>query len=358
MENEVLNCFYNVVVPGASSGVVDTVEGVCYISFSTKIPSINKSYIYESDKYYAPTLYIKNKEEFDKYLVLYYEKAKEYYKRYNYNMDIILSMLFVDASSEDFLDPVSYLKKKIGFLEDKTIPDSYEVLGYSDIFNGEIVMRISKSSIFDDGPHNIIFELHSSSGSYVFPTISYGIYNGKAYIYSIQKVHTNLSETIYQKKVKRTLYKIGEGFDSKKDNYDIYDYGNLKDVSASFVVCACLFLSLLNKNNINDIILPSIRIVRWNNKEIVYDLKSKSEEDRIKYDSIHQMDQSNITEKFLRTFMRLCYHFDGLDVISYPFENDSCMHIHNSGNLECNNSLLGEVYGIISELGVEKNASK
>ena len=58
--------------------------------------------------------------------------------------------------------------------------------------------------------------------------------------------------------------------------------------------------------------------------------------------------QYNITNKLVRTFLRLGCHFNNIDVLSFPFEADSCLHIGiNQNLLQCNNSLLYETYMLI-----------
>ena len=73
---------------------------------------------------------------------------------------------------------------------------------------------------------------------------------------------------------------IFENFDTKNDTFENYGEGNLKDVSASFVVASNIVLGLLASKGITDIVIPSILIERWNAKETGIIVKSKKEENK------------------------------------------------------------------------------
>ena len=156
----------------------------------------------------------------------------------------------------------------------------------------------------------------------------------------------------------RKLFKIGENFDTKNDTYENYKEGNLKDVSASFVVASNIALGLLSSKGINDIVVPSILIERWNAKEKNIIVRSGREENKEEYIETnkdeHNEIQRNLTEKLLRTFLRIISHNNTFEVMSYPFDIDSSLHIRTSPELDCNNSLLNETFLI----GEKANSKK
>lgn len=60
--------------------------------------------------------------------------------------------------------------------------------------------------------------------------------------------------------------------------------------------------------------------------------------------------QYNLTNKLVRTFLRLGCHYNNIDVLSFPYEVDSCLHIGiNDNKVMCNNYLLYEIYKLIEE---------
>lgn len=58
--------------------------------------------------------------------------------------------------------------------------------------------------------------------------------------------------------------------------------------------------------------------------------------------------QNNITNKFIRTFERVNYHLDNMDVVAYPLELDNSMHIklHDANSREDN--LVNKIYNAVS----------
>ena len=59
--------------------------------------------------------------------------------------------------------------------------------------------------------------------------------------------------------------------------------------------------------------------------------------------------QSNLTEKLLRTVMRLGSHYEGFGVLSYPMEVDSFLHFDITDQETCNNILLKETNNLVKK---------
>ena len=60
--------------------------------------------------------------------------------------------------------------------------------------------------------------------------------------------------------------------------------------------------------------------------------------------------QQNLTEKFLRTFRRIIYHNNHIQIDSYPYELDSYLHLSYNNKLNnSNNSLLEETYNMANK---------
>ena len=168
------------------------------------------------------------------------------------------------------------------------------------------------------------------------PNISYGIYEGKCYIYAVHGSRGSLNSP-YEKKINRLLYKANSDLESTDDEE------NIKDVTLSHIFALTIFFKMLSDNNIKDVVVKNFYPVRANNKEIVIsnkinklksmelssdhpkyiDWKKTMEELSSEVDRI----QNNIINKYLRNFMRLEYHFSNINITSYPYELDNCMHI-------------------------------
>ncbi len=352
----ILDVFYNNIVKEATEGRINSFF-YYNIVFSTFLSEDNIKYDASivQDNLIVPTLYIKDKEKFNELLLSYVDNCIKFYDDSNFPEEIlsgemydddlriskektILALLFSNATIEDFNNPISFLQRRLSFFNN-TEQREYD-LGYSNLLECNLQVKICKDKINNETPYQFVVSCISENGEkYDLPKLKFGVCDNKAYIFAIQ--NDNNSKTTFSKKVKRNLYKVGEGFSNIYDNYDTYQQGNLNDITPSFLVVANIFVSYMNKLGINDLVVSSMLIERWNAKVISNDLKSKIGIKSYEEFSDEQIRiQSNLTEKFLRTFLRLVHHCDNLKIVSYPMEQDSNLHIFNDGNIKGNNSLL------------------
>ena len=107
------------------------------------------------------------------------------------------------------------------------------------------------------------------------------------------------------------------------------------------------------------IVVPNMLPVRWNSKmgvlERKYDLGKISDNEKIKEEDKILDIQKNLTQTFIRTFLRLTHHYEGMNVTSLPMELDSDLHISLSDNLEANNTLLEETSSLIKNEQVSRH---
>lgn len=374
-----INVFYDEIINEASTGRVD-----CFfmmnLLFSTYLKEENKTIEAKKDddgRYLIPTLVIKNKENFNKLLTEYLALAKtkydltKYYEALEFDdienpehiiNKLILTTLWANATYDDFNWSEEFLRKQILFLKDNTFSEYNEptIIGYSEMLGGYLEIENIPEPILNETPTSLKISLiePETNERYTFPLVRYGIKDDKCYIYAVQKNKKFDVDNNFKKKVNRRLFKIGENFDTKNDTYENYKEGNLKDVSASFVVASNIVLGLLSSKGINDIVVPSILIERWNAKEKNIVLRSKKEEKPKEYIETnkdeHNGIQSNLTEKLLRTFLRIVSHNNTFEVIAYPFDIDSSLHIRTCSELDCNNSLLNETFLIGEKVNSKK----
>lgn len=355
---DILDIFYNHIIKEAIYGRIDSFF-FYNIIFNTVIEEENIRY--EAKTNYKdliiPTLHIKDKKSFDKLLVIYVNKCLNFYDDSNFPTEVIsgeyydednkiskektiLALLFANAGIEDFANPVGYLQKRIDFLENNQQSKTY--LGYSNILDADIQIDISKDKLNNETPYQFIITLISNSQEkYELPRLKFGISDNKAYVLAIQ--NSNKIKTKFSQRINRKLYKVGEGFSKEIDNFDIYEEGNLSDVTPSFLVVANIFITYMSCLGINDLVISSILLARWNAKSIANQIKSKNDQNL--YNSYYQRQleiQANLTEKFLRTFLRLNYHCDNLTIVSYPNEQSFDLLMTNNGILHSNNNLLNE----------------
>lgn len=374
-----IRVFYDEIINEASTGRVD-----CFfmmnLLFSTYLKEENKTIEAKKDddgRYLIPTLVIKNKESFNKLLTEYLTLARtkydltKYYEALEFSdiknheqviNKLILTTLWANATYDDFSDSEEFLRKQISFLKDNTFSEYNEptIIGYSEMLGGYVEIENISEPILNETPNSLKISLvePETNEKYTFPLVRYGIKDGKCYIYAVQKNKKFDIDNSFKKKVNRRLFKIGENFDTKNDTYENYKEGNLKDVSASFVVASNIALGLLSSKGINDIVVPSILIERWNAKEKNIIVRSGREENKEEYIETnkdeHNEIQRNLTEKLLRTFLRIISHNNTFEVMSYPFDIDSSLHIRTSPELDCNNSLLNETFLIGEKVNSKK----
>ena len=279
----------------------------------------------------VPTLIIDNKREFDKLLCEYVIKALKYYDDRNFfnkkeRIKEILAHLLANATYDDFNKPINFLKKRIAFLDNAN--NYSENIGYSDILGCDLNLEIRKDTINNETPEEFVIECRNKDEKYLFPRVKFGIMGDTVYIYAIQ--NSREEKNNLAKQINRKLYKVGEGFtDSNNEE-------NYKDVTASFLVVLNMAINYFNSIGYNKFIIPSILIVRWNAKQIMNN-------------NMNEIIQYNITNKLIRTCLRLGVHYNNIDVMSLPYEVDSNLHLHinNMIDMKCNNKLLEETGNMV-----------
>lgn len=355
MNLDILDVFYNNVIYEASTGRVNCLF-MFNILFHTNIVEDNilVSQNNSINNLMIPTLIIKDKRKFNMVLTKYIECAKSFYdlsifeEEFLSNKDIIskdisiekvlMTLVWSNATVEDFENPISFLMRRIDYLNNKAL-DSYleeKNIGCSEILKSKITAKLKKESVYNETPYSLqikLIDINNEDNYYLLPNVRIGISNNKAYIYAIQNDKNNKITSSYQKSINRKLFKIGDNF----RNEVIHEDDNLKDVTSSFVVALNIVMGILNKLNIEEILVPSILISRWNGAIISENLRGINNREII---------QPNLTEKFLRTFRRLVYHFENIKISNYPFECDSYLHLSFAKcyNTLGNNDLLNETF--------------
>lgn len=327
------------------------------------------------DDLLIPTLYIKNKDEFDRLLLKYVDTALNFYCDSDYDEEVrnscffdnelgvsreklILILLWSNATYEDFCDPCSYLRKRIMFYDLNNYCDCDKKF-YSNELNANVDISLVKNKLENETPYSFRILLKSVDDKEVyfeFPRVYAGICDNKGYIYAIQNSRDRVINESYRKKFERIFYMVNSGFDVFNDNFINYGIGNMKDVTPSFLIAANMVVGIIRSIGIRDIIVPSILISRWNSKIIVIKNKEKrlienkvfdnerNDELRELYDK-YLLIQSNLTEKFLRIFRRIGYHHSCVSVSSVPMEvgSDLVLKIYDCVDV-CNNKILNETF--------------
>ncbi len=308
------------------------------------------------------TLVVKNEEKFFSKLEEYVScelakkrKCVRFVKEEEHNyIKFLMSYLMVNASTEDFVNPINYMDRYMAFLEDDTfnhLNDGLEI-ELEGVFDG-CKMRIKNSvqGIMMETPNKISISIVKESGDdefeYKLPDVSYGISTNKdgkreCYVYSLlnpkEKKELTEEELRFKKIINRLLYKVNNGVEVEDDEEEISD---ISKVSPSAVLSLVTFLTILKDKDITYIKGVPYLPIRYLSREIVSN--EYTSEDREKLLDRNEKIQRNVTDKFVRVFMRAAYHFEDSEVMMLPYEYDEFLHFKFGSSLNTNNSLLNDV---------------
>lgn len=375
----ILKIFYEDIIPAASKKGVIEIDGIRYnIHFNSIVG--NKEYINDDS---VPCLIIRNINDFNNSLIEYTKKEYEIinnpifynaldvmcgYKELD-KIKYILSTVFSNAREEDFKNPVDFLKLRTKFIENNQLLLQYnEFQKVTEIDNKDIEISFNLQLPSLETPYvfksRIKYLDEDEIKYYDLPNISYGIADNKIYIYAIQKKKSANKE---DKKINRFLYKINKGVE---DNQEYYDYKelesqgidsiypeNITDVTHNSVLSLTILLGILKKESITDIVIIDYLPLRYLSKKEsnitkMNLLKAIYSDDEIKeklefQESIQDRNQNNMTNKFIRTFNRVNYHLNNLDIISFPGEVDNSMHLRLNDNIVESDNIINTVYNTI-----------
>lgn len=368
----ILDLFYNEIAREASNGRVD-----CYMMFNVLFETkVNNRTLYKTSEsirknnaLFVPTLEIKNVDEFNTALINYYNKAKVFYKGKideDYDFDkTILTLLWNNATEDDFKNPVEYIRRYTAFLDKPLdLNDEYQNIGYSEVLDSDIEICIKEEPINEETPYGIYIRSTKDGLYYDFPIVRLGIYDNKAYIYAVQQDKVKKEETDinyeYQKKIHRKLFKVNEGFEKEEEIDNINNPENLTGISPSALVALSICFSQLESKGIKEVIVPTFLPVRYNAKEINFvvrrEILSKKGFDVEKVNdefhelfTKHERIQRNLSDKLLRNIRRVEYVFDNIELTGYPYEQDCNTHIALDSYSNCNNKLLREMYEMTTQ---------
>ena len=300
-----------------------------------------------------PCLTIKNLEDFTKLLEIYIKKSLEFYDLSSFDgnekekIKMIIASLFADATFDDFTDSIKFLNRRIAFFEnakEENLKSTF-ITSLNSTLNASIVKdKVVKGKIYNETPYSFQSTLRSDDGIFILPEVKFGIMDDTLYIYAIQ--NSPQEKTNYTKKINRALYKVNDGFTDEST-------ADLKDTTASFLIVSAILLSYMQTKNITKIKISSMLIERWNAKRIAISKKAKikklTNEESEELIKEQERIQANLTEKFIRTFLRLSQQYRNLEITAYPYEIDSYLSLETTGKLISDNPLLNDISFSITE---------
>ncbi len=288
------------------------------------------------------SLFLKEHPLFYAYDNVYFDGKKEFQEKY------MMTSIWSNATISDFENPLSFLDRRIGFLKDKTVEEEKFEADVSPIFQQDdvkLIYGVEAEHPNMETPYHFIARLENKENeSYMLPSISFGIHEGKCYIYAIQDKEDHKRKDTFYKKIKRNLYH------ANKDIEDDYYAEKITDVSPAQVCSLALFLGYMNRMEITNYEAVSYLPMRYQAKDLILLEKYKKMEallmnleEPIKTKMLDEMEeaflyaeklQENITNKFTRNFLRIQKHFEGIDITSYPGEVDFSLHFKTNKDLK------------------------
>lgn len=160
--------FYEVIKEACNGDVIiDNDPWPC--GFNTRIIRDGNEINYYNDANKS-MLFIKNEESFfellEEYVDLELQADRRYYKIYDdvlrNKMKAIITYLFVNASTEEFLNPEELIRRKIAFLNDDTfnyLDDGKDVLMDDFMFNSNVRLRRVVHGLVMETPYKISVSL-------------------------------------------------------------------------------------------------------------------------------------------------------------------------------------------------------
>lgn len=282
-----------------------------------------------------------------------------------------LTLVWVNATYEDLRNPVRFIQKYIDFNNNPLFEDEFTYASNIESLNdADIDVIIKREPANMETPYSFYAQINlfdnGKENNYYLPSICYGVSGDICYIYSIQNSGMFASNHGFEKKIKRLLYKMNENVSSHENEYfkeykrlekqgnnmeDEFYPENISDVSVSAILALTVFMDSLNDMNIKNIKVVPFLPIRYKNRKSEYEKKYQLKLKQLRVDEIKELKQnleekrlliqSNLTNKFIRDFMRLKHHFNGIGILSYPMEVDEYLSI-NINNMECHNNKLIE----------------
>ena len=266
----------------------------------------------------------------------------------------VLAQIWFNATEEDFRSPAIFIERQIAFMRDNTFNNLLEqrqTIG-GDFKGSRLLVDVVQQSGSNETPYMMNFTLEDLDGAKCqIPSVRYAIEQGEngektGYIFAIQtpkNAEPTEEDSRLSKKMNRYFYKINNGvLRSESPEYQEYrerrsdgeDMGgipypeNISDVTVSSVLSLSAALKMMADKGITHIRVPYFCPLRFQ----AHARLGQEEQYRI---------QDNTSNKFIRTFKRVAYHFPSVTI--GEVSTDGYTDIQINGALETENDVLKNV---------------
>lgn len=282
-----------------------------------------------------------------------------------------MSMLWFNATPDDFNNPIQFVKRYTNFLGDSTFDDLWDpkqINNIQSLRNCTIEITQKHQTEFQETPTAIWFKIKKDGVEKHLPRIAYGISDGIAYIYGIQGNNEKDSSPT-MKKINRSRYKLNqtenipEGYKDMVLEQEPYAYMSL-----------FMFLNLLKQKGITSVVMPAYLPERVKSKKdfikerissVLQDERMGVEERKQVLKELeeehkqYQKVQYNITNKFLDYASRMECDVPGVELYETPDQTNgnAIINISKMKIPQENNPIFNELAKKIEELFRTKDKS-
>lgn len=275
-----------------------------------------------------------------------------------------ISAIWLNATPDDFDNPIEFLKRYTNFLKDKTFNEFWggkQIDKVQTLSNSTLTIIKADQTEFQETPTAIRFKVQKGDVVKELPRIAYGISEGVAYIYGIQAPDRDESaeKTPEVKKINRSRYKLNDMNNIPVDYQESY----LRQEPYAYL-SLFTFLSMLKQAGINKVVMQAYLPERVASKEMFL-------EDRIEYELAHEAPgrkerlrelyarqgdykrvQYNITNKFLQYMSRMECDVPGIEITATPEQTNGSLvaDISKMNLTNYENIIFYEVYKKLEEL--------
>jgi len=291
-------------------------------------------------EYYRPNTVVKNvdllESKLEQYINAIQNSGKNFYKIDDeHTISTYFYYLIKTLTNSDSQDLLEYIDVFIGFLKDdnfSSLKDECKIgriaLGEEEHQKYDVLAKRTEEYYGSETPYTMRYALDRRGFKYTMPFVRYGIAGEEAYIYSIQRKGKVKFRYPRMREIHGSFNRVNSGV-----KYE-------RDITPAMLISATMFMGMLIGAGIKKVKVADFLTRRFGHYNgINSDFEEAS---RI---------QSNITNKFLRTYSRLVAQFNGIEITSYPNDIDSYLSIKLGDEISSSNPLLNEFF----QLGYESS---
>lgn len=325
-----------------------------------------------------PVMIVKDYKTFFELLRQVYEKDIElFFKRTGfsgfrvYEMRNCFEQIWLRATPEDFNKPEEFLRKQVEMIKNTTFSkfNNPTYLGKIKFFNNKnLAIKNADARTWDEAFKEMKVMIYDNQNGYNLPVIRYGIYekDGKK-ICQIGSIQNENPDEEKDKDIERKKYKINKGISDEE----------ILKVEPKNVFALFIFINLLHQEGITEIEVPSLYVLDYEYHEKRSEqLKRQFEEEwpsNVKMDDLEEYQialrylkrnykkQDLISEikseRFIRIFDRILYHYPQGIIKGYPGELDSFLHLNIpiiKDKSEIRGEPLQEIYDVMKQKSFEE----